>query len=125
MTNLTEKDIVEAEEQLRKAMINSDTAALDSLLAPDLIFTNHLGQLINKETDLTVHKSGMLTIKEILPSEQHIKIYEHYAVVSVLVEIEAQYDDNIMKDKLRFTRVWTRSHSGNLHVTVAHASSID
>jgi hypothetical protein len=125
MTNLTEKDIVEAEERLRKAMIHSDTAALDSLLAPDLIFTNHLGQIINKQTDLTVHSSGKLKIKEIQPSEQHIKVYESYAVVSVQVAIEAEYDGNSMNDKLRFSRVWARSHSGNLQVILAHSSSIN
>jgi len=32
---------VEVEGQLRTAMLNSDVDALDELLAPDLIFTNH------------------------------------------------------------------------------------
>lgn len=43
MTNTIETQILEAEERLRLAMLGSDVAALDELLAPDLIFTSHSG----------------------------------------------------------------------------------
>jgi hypothetical protein len=50
--------IVEVEDQLRTAMLCADVAALNQLLAPDLIFTNHLGQLLGKEDDLAAYRSG-------------------------------------------------------------------
>ena len=43
--------IVDAENQLRTAMLRSDVSALDRLLVPELIFANHLGQLLGKEKD--------------------------------------------------------------------------
>ena len=36
------------EKQLKDAMSTSDVTALDRLLSPDLIFTNHLGQVVSK-----------------------------------------------------------------------------
>jgi hypothetical protein len=50
--NSPDAQIVEVENQLRTAMLGSDVTALDDLLAPDLIFTNHLGQLLGKDDDL-------------------------------------------------------------------------
>ena len=43
-------------------MSTSDVAMLDRLLSPDLIFTNHLGQVISKSQDIELHKSGLLKI---------------------------------------------------------------
>jgi hypothetical protein len=44
MPSSLEEQIVQVEDRLRTAMLRSDVAALDELLAPDLIFTNHLGR---------------------------------------------------------------------------------
>ena len=41
MTDTIKQEILEAEERLRQAMLDSDVTALDELLAPELIFTNH------------------------------------------------------------------------------------
>lgn len=49
----TMKDkIIEFEERLRLAMLNSDVAELDELISSDLLFTNHIGVLISKEDDI-------------------------------------------------------------------------
>ncbi len=69
MHNLLEKQIVEAEKHLRIAMLQSDINALDELLAPELIFTNHLGQRLTKKDDLTAHQTGTLEIEVLEPSE--------------------------------------------------------
>ncbi len=53
-----EIQITDAEEQLHQAMLASDVLVLDELLAQDLVCTNHLGQRIGKEDDLSAHKSG-------------------------------------------------------------------
>ncbi len=55
MSDTIETQILEAEEQLRQAMLASDVNALDDLLSPELIFTNHLGQVMGKQDDLAAH----------------------------------------------------------------------
>jgi hypothetical protein len=72
MDNQIEHQIIEAEEKLRLAMLNSDVKALDELLSSRLIFTDHLRQKVGKEEDLAGHKSGALKLNLLLASEQHI-----------------------------------------------------
>ena len=71
--------IVALEEQLETAMLNSDVAVLDHLLADDLIFTSHLGQIMSKQDDLEAHKSGFVKINSIDQSEQHIKMKREHS----------------------------------------------
>lgn len=118
-------EIEGAEEQLRQAMLNSDLESLDKLLAPDLVFTNHLGQCLDKDADLSAHKSGALTISRLEPSEQQVKfIATDVAVVSVRMQIVGQYAGQPAGGDFRFTRVWKRSSDGTFQVAAAHASII-
>jgi hypothetical protein len=52
MSDNLQAQIVELEERLRQAMLHSDVAKLDALIAPELLFTNHLGQRISKQMGL-------------------------------------------------------------------------
>ncbi|NJR32903.1 MAG: nuclear transport factor 2 family protein, partial [Chamaesiphon sp. CSU_1_12] len=74
MSKPTELQIVEIEERLRQAMLTSDMAELDALIAPELIFTSYLGQLVSKEQDLDMHRSGSIKIESITPSERQIQL---------------------------------------------------
>jgi len=52
-----EEQIKKCEERLKEAMLHSDISELNKLLAVDLTFINHLGQLITKQYDLEAYKS--------------------------------------------------------------------
>ena len=75
MNQSIKTQITKCEEQLKNAMLESDIQALDSLISPDLVFTNHLGQIMTKQDDLEAHKSGLLNIDEINISNQIIKAF--------------------------------------------------
>jgi len=49
----TKHQITAAEERLRLAMLASNAGALDELISSDLIFTNHMGQILGKQDDPT------------------------------------------------------------------------
>jgi len=125
MDNITliEK-IKESEKKLRLAMLHSDVTTLNELLAPDLIFTNHLGQLITKQDDLDAHQSGMLKIKKITTSEQQIQLIENVAIVSVRVNIIGSFAGTTSKSDFRFTRVWAKNVNGAWNVVAAHSSLV-
>ncbi len=91
MSQSAELQIEDCENQLKQAMLLSDVSALDVLLAPDLVFTNHLGQLMTKQNDLDAHKSGRLKITKIILSEAKIKIHNGVAVVSVQAYIAGSF----------------------------------
>ncbi len=116
--------IVEVEDQLRTAMLNSDVAALNELLAPDLIFTNHLGQLLGKDDDLVAYRSGVLKIASLKPSELHIRALGDAAVVSVRMQLSGTYEGAPANGDFRFTRVWARSQQERWQIVVAHAGLV-
>jgi ketosteroid isomerase-like protein len=113
--------IVEVEDQLRTAMLNSDVAALNELLAPDLIFTNHLGQLLGKSDDLAAYRSGVLKIAGLEPSEQHVRVLGEVAVVSVRMQVSGTYEGAPANGDFRFTRVWARSQQEIWQIVAAHS----
>ena len=125
MHNPIEKQIVESEERLRLAMLQSDVNALDELLAPELIFTNHLGQRLTKKDDLAAHQSGTLEIEVLEPSEQHIQmIGDDVAAVSARVHLSGSYAGARSKADFRFTRIWALSSAGAWRVVAAHSSIV-
>jgi ketosteroid isomerase-like protein len=124
MNQTAEAQIVDAEDRLRTAMLSSDVNALDDLLAPDLIFTNHFGQLLGKQDDLAAYRSNMLKIEELNPSERHIRLNGDVAIVSVRMQVTGSYDGHPANGDFRFTRVWILSSRNTWYVAAAHAGIV-
>jgi len=124
MSTSMEMQIVKAEELLKLAMLQSDVNALDELLAPELIFTNHLGHLMTKHDDINAHKSGTLKIEVLTPSEERIQLIGDIAIVTVRVYVSGFYADTRSEGNFRFTRVWARNSGDTWHVVVAHSSAV-
>ena len=106
MTETIKIQIVEVEEQLRQAMIASDTSTLNALLAPSIVITNHLGQLVERQADIAAHESGLIKIHALNPSEQKIQILGEVAIVSVRMQIQGNYNGSFANGDFRITRVW-------------------
>lgn len=123
MDKIRENEIIKVEEKLRNAMLSSDVAILDELLSPNLIFTNHLGQIISKTDDLEGHEKGDFKIENLKLFEQQIKLVGEVAIVSVLAEILGKYKGSPANGNFRFTRVWT-DVSGTWQVVVGHSSML-
>lgn len=124
LTSNQQTQIIELEERLRQAMLRSDVGVFDELIAPDLIFTNHLGQLVSKQDDLAFHQSGVLKLKEFTPSEQHIQVHHGFAVVSVLMRLVGIYESKPIDLSIRYTRVWAVTQNGSIQIVAGHASAI-
>lgn len=101
--------ILELEEQLRLAMCSSDIATLDSLLSDQLIFTNHLGQVISKKQDIDSHKNKLFVINSIVLSDMQILELGDCAVVTTQAEISGSYNGVPTTHNFRFTRVWSKN----------------
>ena len=121
MYSSIEPQIIECEQRLQAAMLNSDVSALDELLAEDLLFTNHLGQVYSKQDDLGAHRSGLLEIESLSPSERHIRTLPGVAIVTLRMQIVGSYDGVASAGDFRFTRVWRLSSTGRWQIAVAHS----
>ena len=124
MSKQSELQIAELEERLRQAMLTSDVVELDALIASELLFTNHLGQLISKQQDLAMHRSGRLKLTELKPSGQRIQLKEGFSVVSVQMHLLGSDRGTAVDEHIRYTRVWSISSAGSLQIVAGHASVV-
>ena len=116
--------ILKYEERLRIAMLRSEVSALDELLAPELIFTNHLGQVLTKKDDLESHHSGILRVEALTPSEEHVLLMGEVAILSVRMHLIGSYAGIRSDNDFRFTRVWAQSSGDTWRVVAAHSSLV-
>jgi ketosteroid isomerase-like protein len=112
------------EERLRLAMLASDCVALDELISPDLILTNHLGQVCGKQDDLNMHRGGLLKLHTLEPSEVRVRTAGDLAVVSVRMQVGGTFDNMTFQEDLRYTRVWGLSERGSWEILTGHSSRI-
>jgi hypothetical protein len=124
MNGSLEDQIWEAEERLRQAMLHNDVRMLDELIAPDLLFTGHVGQLASKADDLAAHQARLLRLTEIEPLERHILIRDGIGVVSVLMHLVGTYDGAPIDQRMRYTRVWATSGDGSVQIIAGHMSEV-
>ncbi|MFL6672016.1 MAG: nuclear transport factor 2 family protein [Massilia sp.] len=122
-TELIEQ-ISAVEERLRLAMLASECKTLDELISPDLIFTNHFGQVLGKQDDLEMHRRGVLKLLKLAPSESQVKASGGVAVVSVRMQVAGSYAGSAFDEDLRYTRVWGRSVRGTWQILAGHSSRV-
>ena len=109
---------------MRQAQLHNDVAALDELLAPDLLFTGHLGQLASKADDLAAHRARLLRLTEARVVERHLQLHPSFAVVSTLLQLVGHYDGQPIDQQMRYTRVWAVTGVGALQVVAGHMSAV-
>ncbi len=105
-------------------MLQSDVHALNELLAPELIFTNHLGQILTKQDDLLAHETKILKIETLTISEERIQLIGDTAIVNIRAYILGHYAGVTSANDFRFTRIWALTASGTWHVVAAHSCII-
>lgn len=114
--------VLAAEERLRLAMLASDVDALDDLISSDLIFTTHLGQVVGKQDDLALHRSGVLAFRTLDASEQVVKVSGSLAIVSVRMNVAGVHAGLPFAADLRYTRVWCLTPGDAWQVVAGHMS---
>lgn len=119
-----ETEIAALEDRLKAAMMGNDVDELDSLLAENLIFTDHQGRTVSKAEDLASHQSGLLKMQRLDFSDRRVGMFEHFAVVAVRTELAGEYDGVPFSGHFAYTRVWQPRLSGGFQVVAAHCSII-
>lgn len=119
---MDETFIIACEERLRTAMLSSDVELLDELIADDLIFVNHLGQVLSKEMDIEAHRSGNLKMTGIDILDQRIRLLDRVAVTITRVNLSGIFGTPF-EGEFWYTRVW-QNRIGTWQIVSGHCCSI-
>ena len=102
-----EAQVRACETRLYTAMLTSDVAALDMLIADNLLFVGPTGELATKAMDLELHRSGGTKFHELVPKELEIRVCsDQYAIVAAKVFLNGTYLGNNFAGDFRYLRVW-------------------
>lgn len=95
------------EDKLQYAMLTSDVAMLDELIADDLVWTMHTGAIANKQDDLEAHRTGIFRFTQIEISDRKIHAYsDDCVVVTLRADIAGTLGGQTFAEPYRFTRIW-------------------
>ena len=112
------------EEKLRHAMLTSDVAVLDELIADDLVWTMHTGFVGNKQYDLDAHRSGMFRFTKLDISDRRIHRYgSDCVIVTLQAEIAGTLSNQAFSETYRFTRVWVQRQN-RWQIVAGHVSQM-
>ena len=119
-------DIVACEARLRAAQLAADVAALDALIADELLFTGPDGQLGTKAQDLAANGSGILRFRRHEPEELRMRRVGRDVVVTALrARLAVEVAGTPIEDTVRYTRVWARDREdGTWRVVGGHVSTV-
>lgn len=121
MDNIT---IEALEEKLQHAMLASDVAVLDELIADDLVWTMHTGFVGNKQYDLEAHQSRIFRFTKLEISDRQIHPFSNDCVVVTLqAAIAGTLSGQTFSETYRFTRVWLQRQN-RWQIAAGHVSQI-
>ena len=117
-------EIVELEARLRAAQLAADVAALDALIAEDLLFVGPDGRLATKSQDLEAHATGVVRFREHVPEELRVRrVGAGVALTSLRARLAVEVAGALNRGTYQYTRVWALDEAGNWRVVGGHVSA--
>jgi ketosteroid isomerase-like protein len=118
-------EIVTLEAALRRAQLDADVAALDALVADELLFTGPDGQLGTKAQDLDAHRSGVVRFRAHEPEELRIRrVGRDVAITALRARLAVEVGGTLVRGTYRYTRVWAREDGERWRVAGGHVSEV-
>lgn len=111
------------EARLRQAILASDLRELDALIAEDLLFVGHLGQILTKEMDLAAYRSGALKVDRLEFSETDVRPMGEVVTVVTRASLAGSYEKAPFTGDFRYTRIW-RLQAGAWQIAAGHCSAV-
>ena len=113
MTSELETQIRACEARLYNAMLASDVAELDALIADDLLFAGPTGELATKAMDLELHRSGGTHFHVLTPKELEVRVWtKEFALASARVFLRGTFLGQSFAGEYRYTRIWRNGPQG-------------
>ena len=118
-------EIVAREAELRAAQLAADVAALDRLIADELLFAGPDGQLGTKAQDLDAHGSGVVRFRAHEPEELRVRrVGADVAIASLRARLTVEVGGQTVQGTYRYTRVWAREDGRMWRVVGGQVSEV-
>jgi ketosteroid isomerase-like protein len=117
-------EIDQLEEAWRNAVLKSNTAAMDALLADDYMAITSSGTLQTKDEALANLRSGRVHFTVLDISDRKVRFYGTTALVTSLAEVQAATAEGDISGSYRYTRVYVRDARGKWKIVSFEASRI-
>jgi ketosteroid isomerase-like protein len=117
-------EIDQLEETWRNAVLQANTATLESLLADDYMAITASGTLQSKEEALANVRSGLTHFTTLEISDRKVRFYGTTALVTSLAEVTATTPEGELSGSYRYTRVYVRDVHGKWKIVSFEASRI-
>jgi len=112
------------EDKWRDAVLNGNSAAMESLLADDYMAITPSGILQSKEQTLANLKSGALRFDRIEVTDRKVRFYGTTALVRCRAEVSGRTADGRISGSYRYTRVYVQDPKGTWRIVSFEANRI-
>jgi len=102
------QDLLAAERRFDAALLSSDVAALDAILAERFFLNDFLGGVVPRTGLLDYLKSGVLKFHVIVPHDLATQLYGEMGLVTGWTEMKAELQGEVSEVKSRFLHVYVR-----------------
>ncbi|OUR93530.1 hypothetical protein A9Q84_18845 [Halobacteriovorax marinus] len=106
------EEVINKEEELRLAMLNSDLSKLDELIDDNLIFTLPMGDVATKKMDLAAHRSGIQNLTELSCIKREVRVFSDFVIVACKMLLEGTYSNQKIDGEYAYTRIWSQVDGG-------------
>lgn len=106
------QEVLYAEEQRRQAMLAGDCAALQALLADDMVYVHSTAASDSKTTYLAKLQSGSLRYLSLQFDNLQVRLAGHSAVVTGRMSAEVGKDGQARQVRSLFMTVWSVDSDG-------------
>jgi ketosteroid isomerase-like protein len=118
------REIDQLEDAWQKAMLKTDIAALDSLLADDYMAITPNGTLQSKEQTLANLRSGATYFTSIQISDRKVRFYGSTALVTSMADVNGTTPGGDISGSYRYIRVYVKDDQGEWKIVSFEASKI-
>lgn len=103
------QDIAALEAQRRTAMMAADVRTLDTLFADDLVWIHATARADTKQGLLAAIQSGKTKYLSMDVTDGSLRFYGDTAIVSGIVNMQAEINGEVRPVENRFTIIWVRA----------------
>ena len=117
-------EIDQLEDAWRNAILKSNLATMDRLLADDYLAITASGLVQTKAQTMANLKSGRMHMASLNISDRKVRFYGRTAVVTSLAAVQATTSEGDISGNYRYTRVYVRDATGAWKIVSFEASKI-